>query len=433
MVEQKKVTDAELLDWLWKDIANRSDANVVATYDDVHKLFAVGSRRYKELRQVVLDRLRSHFKDSSNRTRAELLAELQQERSERSKMHSAIDLFAEAYRQIADTLPAYRKNERQLPKTNRKKKDKQPASMMVNWSDWQLGEDVNPQHIAGLGAYNMDIAKQRLRRMRDEIIIIHDEWSQPRDLPELRINLLGDMIEGDRIFSGQEWFTDLDITRQCVEGVHIVASLIRDLGIYFPSIKIYCVPGNHGRLGGRKPREAVPPGLNAEVLFYRFVQHQISHLDGVTMCVTQCPWLGYKLYDRNYLLSHGHQTKMWNQIPWYGMTRDTMRLVAMTQVPWHYHMVGHFHQAAEFPVSALRVIANGSLVGPNLYSAETMHSAVPAVQKVFLVHPEHGIAWRLDLTFDEPQPLTVDEDGLYTPVDDGSSVKAVTAGEFGGW
>ena len=427
-MKKAECTNDEMIAWA---LQNPSQKSLLASHEMIKSHWGVGGERagvvWRDAYAVASDLLASP-ENSAN-------ARLQHENARLEKLLGTtgdlVDLFASTYRQIVPTLPAFKAGERRLPKA--RKGLKQGATMMVDLSDWHYGQTVRADDIAGLGAYNPAIARDRLKMMCGQILNVYGEWSKVRPIDTLYINVLGDMVDGDAIFRGQDWFLSLDLVEQCEGAVFLLASMIRDLACQIPHVQLMCVPGNHGRAGGRKAREAAPPMLNNEILLYRMIQNRVSSLRGVKMFVARCPWLGYQLYKHNHLLVHGNATQMWNQIPFYGLGRDLMRNVAMMQVIWHYQHVAHFHQEGTMSVSGMRILLNGSVVGPNLFSAEKMKSATPASQRFYMVHPEHGVSWEMALTFDPPKPLTTDERGFFTPVDDGSAVRPLDPDAAGDW
>lgn len=423
-MKRRAVSDEEMVAWALAP-ERRTSRSLVAQQNEIVTHFGVGHARAKVVQDAARERICGLLDDPKRAGNAELMRENRRLQRLVESGSDSVDLFVEAYKGVADLLPAYRKGERKLPRLG--KKAKQAATMMADWSDWHAGEVVEPDHVAGLGVYNWDVCQDRMRYLRDKMLIFWDEWSQVRDVPKLTVNVLGDLIDGDKIFLGQEWFTHLDLTQQVLLLVDALAYMLRDLAIHIPEIEVFCVPGNHGRAGGRRRKEAAPPGLNNETIMFRLLQAKVSQLDNVTVYVTRCPWLGYQLYKRNHFLIHGQATQSWNQMPWYGLARDTMKYVAMTRVFWDVTHCGHFHQSAEFPVSSLEVYANGSMVGANLHSAETIKSATPPVQRVLLVHPDHGVVSDPKIRFPAPKGLEADERGIYTPVDDGRAAGPVPA------
>lgn len=355
-------------------------------------------------------------------TQIELIRKLDKMKREFQKYEELEALLVATFEDVLPEIPGYETGERDFPEVSG---DKQPATLMAEASDWHVGKKVDSQHVAGLGGYGFDIFRSRLRHYRDTIFTVYEEWSQVRPIEQLVINFLGDILDGHEIYKGQSWFQDRHLVEQFCGALVEAGQWIRDLGTRIPKIKICSVPGNHSRLSDS--RTAVPPDLNAETLWLRMLQLQLRDLEGVEMSVAMCPWMGYELYGKNHFLTHGSETRMWNQIPFYGLSRDTMRRVAMTQKIWHYTHCGHFHQDADLPVSSLRILMNGSMVGPDLYSTTEMKSAVPASQTLYLVHREHGPAWKCDVRLEEIEPLTVDEEGFYTPVDSGRMAEALGA------
>jgi len=59
-----------------------------------------------------------------------------------------------------------------------------------------------------------------------------------------------------------------------------------------------------------------------------------------------------------------------------------------------YVTIGHFHNAMTWDVMGVEVIANGALSGVSLYGTKRLRRLSMPKQKMFWVHPEHGVTLR---------------------------------------
>jgi len=104
-----------------------------------------------------------------------------------------------------------------------------------------------------------------------------------------------------------------------------------------------------------------------------------------------------EIEGRSVLLEHGHTTRAWMGIPFYGLERSEGREARKRLArgrPYTYHIIGHWHMPAELPY----LMINGSLCGASEYDAAAGRHAEPS-QTTFLMHPRHGpfnrVAWNL--------------------------------------
>lgn len=376
----------------------------------IKKEFGLNFNEARQVARVATERMEEGEPDGG----ADHLGVMKQNRrlkEELEKYENFERMLARIWNETVPALPAYRRGERELPKKCKMGKNK--CTLMLEASDWQVGMEVREHETAGLGVYNFEVFKRRLRYLRDVVLTVYDEQTRVRPIDTLVINMLGDLLEGATIYRGQAWFADLRLEEQFQGLIFETGAFVRDLALRIPNIRIFAIPGNHGRIG----RKGELPALsNAEYLMLFALQLYIQQLTGVRMLIGKSSILAYELMGRTHLLAHGDKTKRWNQIPFYGFTRDTLRYISMMRLMFQYAHYGHHHVRAEWEESGVEIIVNGALCGPNELSVGSFKSANTASQRLFVVHPEHGLAWQCAPRFDEPQPPTADEDGVFTPV-----------------
>jgi hypothetical protein len=75
-------------------------------------------------------------------------------------------------------------------------------------------------------------------------------------------------------------------------------------------------------------------------------------------------------------------------------------LLANKGGPFNVMVTGHFHSYYEIETTNGQIILNGSFIGGDVYSMETLALNSKPTQTVMGVHPKHGITWKycLDLS-----------------------------------
>ena len=92
-------------------------------------------------------------------------------------------------------------------------------------------------------------------------------------------------MEGDEIYAGQSWQLELDPVKQtwelaCKMGGDesargcFAAWSVREGGAWDPHIAVYAVPGNHGKVGGKKSG-ARPGTYNWDWLLHKLVADKL--------------------------------------------------------------------------------------------------------------------------------------------------------------
>lgn len=124
---------------------------------------------------------------------------------------------------------------------------KTPEVPVVIWSDWHVGEVVEPAEVSGVNAYNLDIAEKRIRRLYDSTIDLCMNHG-PGEYPGIVINLLGDFCSGglhpELAKSDEE-----DVIPTVLRCRDILITGLERMVESFGRIYVPCAAGNHGRIG----------------------------------------------------------------------------------------------------------------------------------------------------------------------------------------
>lgn len=122
--------------------------------------------------------------------------------------------------------------------------DKEPRSIVSVWSDQHFGSNVSKAELGGLNEFNWGIGARRLGMLCEQIASYKVER---RNLhKELVIMMAGDNIGG--IIHNQEG-PDYDLITHQVNGtLFYYIQALTYLKNFFPSIRVLCQPGNHGRM-----------------------------------------------------------------------------------------------------------------------------------------------------------------------------------------
>jgi len=295
---------------------------------------------------------------------------------------------------------------------NKTKTKKQGCHIGLEFSDLQLGMCISPKDTVNLGGYNFEIFKRRLSHLKEVILTIAAEQRLVRPIKDLIIFGLGDYVEGETIFPVQALFLDLNASDQFIRGAYEIAEFLRDLACHFENVVMYGVWGNHGRLGKKGYNH---PRSNLDYLLLRVLQLRCSGVKNIKIFVSEGPLMAVKIFKQIHVLRHGDDTTGWNGIPFYGMERDTLKHSNLIRLPIDHAHVGHHHRQASWEISVMSIHMNGSFCGPTPFGISQMKMADRPSQSLFMVHPEHGLNWRIPIWLENAKPLTPDEYGIFTP------------------
>lgn len=279
-----------------------------------------------------------------------------------------------------------------LPKVPPPRKDprrKGAETAVAVLSDWQLAK-VTP-------SYDSQTCAERVATYGDKLLDLVEIQRADHPVKELRVWLLGDIVEGELIFPGQAHLIDASLYRQVtVDGPRILAGFLRRMAAHFERVHVTAVIGNHGALGGRSRRD-YDPESNADRMLYRICQQICADVDNVTWSIPdggrERNWYALdRIGDTGFLLFHGDQIRGHSGFPWYGFGKKVQgwRNGAIPE-PFDEAVCGHWHQPTTFVLNRVRVRVNGSTESDNTYAQEQLAAVGRPSQWLIFVHPKRGV------------------------------------------
>lgn len=267
--------------------------------------------------------------------------------------------------------------------------------------DLQVGELVDITTTGGLGQYNRDVFELRANILKHKVERIIRGHQQMYPIRTLNILGLGDFVEGMNIYPGQLSHLDMDLMEQVFTGAAKVAEMIVYWTGLVDHINLFGVLGNHGRIG-RKGE--LPVTANMDYLFLKYVELLLKDYVEAGTVTCEFPKSFFQVVERQnhrFFLVHGDDIKGWMSLPWYGAQRAVSKWQELIQERFDYFIFGHHHTTATWEANSKEVIANGSFVGTNEYSAKIMNIGGRPSQILFGLHPRVGLTWRYRLMLDE--------------------------------
>lgn len=282
---------------------------------------------------------------------------------------------------------------------------KLPArSVVVPIYDQQYGQLVRPQDTPGQhGGFNTEIYDHRAQRWFEGVTSHIRKQATMYRLEEMIIILGGDHVEGDEIFPGQAWQLEIDPLKQmwelaCKMGgdnegrVGMLQRLVRfakeEIGI--PWVAVYCVPGNHGKVGGKRSG-ARPATYNWDWGLHVILQDKLR-ADPIDEFVIR-PDGSVFFYAAGFECQaiHGEQIKGWGGIPFYGIARHDAKSVRLHNRLYRYLFHGHIHQQSQINIgTGAEALVSGDWVGPNNMSGAIMASSRPK-QAIVYFGAQYGV------------------------------------------
>lgn len=280
--------------------------------------------------------------------------------------------------------------------------------------DLHIGEYVDYDQMAGLNQYNIDIFNRRLKGWASLVVSLTEFRRQYAPINELVVPLLGDMVSGEI----QEEITktnEANLMGQMIRGAHMIAQSLVFLSQYFEKIYVPCVVGNHGRMT-RKPASK-DRYVDWDYLLYQWIAVFTSKNPQITFSIPKSFMHVFRVADKNVLMLHGDSIKMWQSIPYYGITRAIAQLrqvlqfrrgleedllkvsqqkggveETLTTLASYFDSVllGHFHKHDEIDIGSGEAIIAGCMKGGDEFALSKLHTMSKPKQILTYWHPKHG-------------------------------------------
>ena len=274
-------------------------------------------------------------------------------------------------------------------------------------SDLHYGSKVDRRVTAGLGEYNIDVARERLTRWRNGLLTFSmmDQVLLPLDT--LHLFALGDDIEGHgKMFGSQAYQIQDSAAFQVLGFIEDTSRILLDLLARYAKIKVYKVHGNHGRIAA-SARDAYPPD-NLEIMAWRNIADRIRPVTGgewtkdkngveileggmIDFYISPSELMFVDILGWSFGIRHGHGIGSLSRT-YTGALDNKRRLNAIVGEVLNYYCKAHLHQAesSENEING-ETIQNSCFVGPSQLSLmSNMASANLPSQEFFLVHPRRG-------------------------------------------
>lgn len=287
-------------------------------------------------------------------------------------------------------------------------------TVILHLSDIHYGEVVSAEEMDGLNRYDEVIAQKRLGRffaIAADLMTEHWKGAPP---DEIVLCLGGDLISGN-LHAELEITNAPAVPHQVREvGRHVAGGIILLHNEVKRPIRVYSVPGNHGRTTD-KPRSKGRSASSLDLLATDFCEATVrgnAAAEFVTFYKAHSPDLYFSTYGFHWLLTHGDAMGFRGGGtgfigPLATIIKGHRKLVDTSWrsgKPVHRVITGHFHTTGKTTFG----YANGAVIGYGEYARDLRADPEVAQQNMLVVHPRHGVI--------EEHPLYLgdaDEGSLY--------------------
>jgi len=191
--------------------------------------------------------------------------------------------------------------------------------------------------------YNTDICVKEMNRLLESISDINTYLCGKYDFKKLYVFMVGDLLDNEVIVKGQQWFVDVGVGMQLINGIDVFQQLFKQLLTMFPEVDVTLIGGNHGRM--QHERMEAPFYNNFDYLLGRMLKKAFEKEKRITFTLPESWFYVKQIWDWKYALHHGNTVYSWLSMPYYGLQR--IGKARRIEIPVDLEIIGHFHQAME--------------------------------------------------------------------------------------
>lgn len=283
-----------------------------------------------------------------------------------------------------------------------------PGVPVTVWSDWHWGEVVRAEEVSGRNAFDVEIARNRVRSLVSNTIDLCFNHMVTPEYPGIVVCLGGDMLTGD-IHDELAQTNDLSTGPALIDLMDTLAWALAEMADRFGQVFVPCVVGNHGRMT-HKPRAKGRVHTSYEWLLYCQLERHFRNDPRVRFFIPGEADAHFRVYGHRYLLTHGDALGVKGGDGIIGalgpITRGRIKLhSAEAQIGRDFDtlIIGHWHNYMPLP----GCVVNGSLKGFDEYARLFLRAKwQPPIQALWFTHPKRGVTCHWPVFLDDGETDT---------------------------
>ena len=262
--------------------------------------------------------------------------------------------------------------------------------MVLMQSDIHLGKKTE--------RYGIEQAENRVKYLANKVINISNIHRAAYPIDVLNIFYLGDILDGDQIYKTQSHNVDASVVYQLIGTVPTFIECFHAYAQNFKTVRIFAVPGNHGRLSKFSNEDD-----NFDRIFYHILKIacDAAGLTNIEWNIAESWHMVTEIQKIKFMLIHGNQIRMHMNLPWYGITNKAQRWFTISEdqlEAFDVLCMGHFHTLSNIEWNRLDIYTNGTYVNHDRFSMEML--GYESSQQQWLLGANDGrITWQYKLGF----------------------------------
>jgi len=294
-------------------------------------------------------------------------------------------------------------------------KDDKNRIALLQLSDWHIGEEVIPEAVNGVNAYNEEICIRRL----DTVFNVFLAYCRKFSITKCHILVNGDMISGEihTELIRNNW---MNVTDQVFFTQKYLIKKLEYISEFFSRIDVDIIVGNHSRImTNGKPyfKEAVSMnweyvmGKNIQAYFELLTEKKLNNK--IFVDVPESPFKIVNLNGTKILQTHGNILTGaggggFAGIPFYSICQSASKLYGVlhqididSNTKFDLLICGHLHTSCSIPLfNGGTAFFGGCGIGTNEFSIHKMKSVAMKNQIMLILDKEGRIELKKDITFD---------------------------------
>jgi hypothetical protein len=243
-------------------------------------------------------------------------------------------------------------------------------------------------------SFNTEIARERIRKTVDKTILLTEIQRADHPVNECVVMLGGDHIEQTGQFPNQVWAVDGSTFKQVFDAAAFLGEAILTLLANFQKVTVYCVPGNHGRVGRGKGRQSMDyeSETNWDSICFKVMEENLAGQQRLTWNPCNSWYQIVEIGRYRALLHHGDTIRSFGgAVPAFGITRKHLSWAAGVMPDFHDAYLGHFHIPMSLPLSGGQMVyVTPSLVSDSSFAKEFVASTSLPQQRLHFVDGDRG-------------------------------------------
>ena len=261
---------------------------------------------------------------------------------------------------------------------------------VLHLSDWQIGSLTE--------SFDSAIARDRIhQQLLPKVHQIVEARRESAAIDEIVVLVGGDMVDGSSMRANQPWEVDSTALEQAIYACpSLISETVSSMASLFPRVRVFCVRGNHGRIGPTKGNTD-PKSVNWDTVASEVARVQLGKLiDGERVSWTTEVEGFYRVIDigsTGLLLIHGDQFRGsggFAGIPVYAIVKKMARWADSLPHSWSVMMMGHYHNPTALTIGSRLCYINGALKSGGEWELEELAMSTRPAQRLQFWDPDRG-------------------------------------------